>query len=727
MNKEQLSSWYSVLLSGLIFLHALLIFLLFWQDQVNLPWAFQATGRLHPLILHLPIGMGVLLPFVHLLRRPLGEHAFYLSFRFVLYLTAFGSALTALFGFFLSQEPGFDPTLLVFHQWAGLAVSWFYLLQLVLFDRLLLTASQVLIASITGVLLLSLAGHGGANITHGENYLTELWQEESELKAPTGDSPLFESAIQPIFEKKCVSCHNDQKTKGQLNMSSVAKLLQGGKHGDFLKAGDVSNSLFLKRAHLPLEHKEHMPPKGKSQLSADEILLLEAWVKDGASLDKKIKAYAPASKVATLVSKLFARPATLEIPKRAYPFSAASDADIQAVNTPFCSVYPISSDAPALQADFYVAKRFELKSLENLSKVSDQLLGINLAKMPVKDENLSILSQFVNLEKLNLNFTEIQGANLKALLANKKLVSLSLSGTKITASQLQPLISQLPQLKEVFLWNTPIPLEQIESWKKTYPKIHWEEGFVPTEEKLMINPPILVNENFFLGPQDKVNFKHTIKGTSIHYTLDKEQEPDSLGTLVTLGPIDIPAFTVVKVLATKPGWLASKVVKNTFYKYRFVPDSVYLFTQPEPKWQAKGASTLKDLIQGKRDIRGIANDTWIGFQKQDADALFEFKQAKVVKGVTVSYLRKQDSNIFPPLEIELWAGNSPKTLKKLATAKPEQPEENGGYSPQAINIPLPSGNYTHFRILAKRIKRFPAYVKDKTNPAIIKMDEVLFY
>lgn len=727
MNKEQLSSWYSILLSGLIFLHALLLFLLFWQDQVNLPWAFQLFGRFHPLILHLPIGLGVLLPFVHLLRRPLGEHAFYLSFRFVLYLTAFSAAITALFGFFLSQESGFEPELLVFHQWAGLAVAWMYLLLLILFDRLLVNPFQAFIGSMLGVLLLSLAGHGGANITHGENYLMELWQPEKEVKAPTGESVLFEGAIQPILEKKCVSCHNDQKTKGQLNMSSIAKMLQGGKHGDLWKAGDVSKSLFLQRAHLPLEHKEHMPPKGKNQLTPDEILLLEAWVKEGASLDKKIKAYPPALQISKLVARLFAIPASIEIPKREYPFSAASESDLQAVNSPFCSVYPMSSDAPALQADFYVAKRFELKTLENLSKVADQLLGINLAKMPIKDENLSLLAQFPNLEKLNLNFTEISGANLKALMSNKKLVSLSLSGTKITANQLQPLVVQLPLLKEVFIWNTGIASEQIASWKKTFPKIRWEEGFVPTDEKLMINPPILVNENFFLGPQDKVVFKHTIQGTSIHYTLDKEQEPDSLGTLITQGPIDIPAFTVVKALATKPGWLASKVVKNTFYKYHFVPDSVYLLTQAEVKWQAKGASTLKDLIQGKRDTRGLANDTWIGFQQQDADALFEFKQAKAVKGMTVSYLRKQDSNIFPPLEIEIWAGNSAKTLKKVAFVKPEQPAENGGYSPQAINIPLPSGNFTHFRMLAKRIKRFPAYVKDKANPAIIKLDEVLFY
>lgn len=688
---------------------------------------FQWMGRLHPLILHLPIGFAVLLPLAYLLRKPLGEQAFYISFRFVLYLTALSAALSALMGFFLSQESGFEQDPLFFHQWAGLAVAWYYLILLFLFDRMYLSISQSSWAAALGLILVAIAGHGGANITHGENYLTELVNASNTPVALTPESSLLEGAIQPIFEKKCVSCHNDKKLKGQLNMSSVSKMLHGGKHGAMWKAGDVAGSLFLKRAHLPLEHKEHMPPKGKVQLTADELLLLEAWVKDGALVDKKIKEYAAASMVPQLVAKLLAAPIQIEIQKREYPFDAASESDIQSVNTPFCSVYPLSSDAPALQADFYVTKRFELKSLENLSKVADQLVGINLAKMPIKDENLGLLSQFVNLEKLNLNFTEIKGPNLKVLAANKQLQSLALSGTNISASHLQALLGSLPQLKEVFLWNTGIAAEQIAHWRKTYPAIRWEEGFVPTDEKLMINPPILVNENFFLGPKDKVQYKHTIQGTSIHYTLDKDQEPDSLGTLVTKGTIDIPNYTVVKVIATKAGWWASKVVKNTFYKYRFVPDSVYLITQPEPKWQAKGGSTLKDLIQGKRDIRGLANDTWLGFQQHDVDALFEFKQAKPVRGITLSYLRKQDSNIFPPLEIEVWAGNSANNLKKLVVAKPEQPKENGGYSPQAINMDLPQTNFSHYRVLAKRIKRFPDYIKDKANPAIIKLDEVLFY
>ena len=45
----------------------------------------------------------------------------------------------------------------------------------------------------------------------------------------------------------------------------------------------------LQRIHLPLEEKEHMPPKGKQQLLSDEIALLTWWIKEGADFKAKVK------------------------------------------------------------------------------------------------------------------------------------------------------------------------------------------------------------------------------------------------------------------------------------------------------------------------------------------------------------------------------------------------------------------------------------------------------
>jgi hypothetical protein len=46
------------ILSYLLFaLHILLLFLLVFQEKVNIPIGLQTIGRMHPMVLHLPIGL----------------------------------------------------------------------------------------------------------------------------------------------------------------------------------------------------------------------------------------------------------------------------------------------------------------------------------------------------------------------------------------------------------------------------------------------------------------------------------------------------------------------------------------------------------------------------------------------------------------------------------------------------------------------------------------------
>jgi len=108
----------------LIFLQGLLLFVLAFEDKIQLPFAW--IGRLHPLLLHLPIGFGVLLLFLFILQKTLSSPDFKQIFRFVLHLTASLTATTAVFGLFLSKEGGYDADLISFHQWAGIGVNVFY-------------------------------------------------------------------------------------------------------------------------------------------------------------------------------------------------------------------------------------------------------------------------------------------------------------------------------------------------------------------------------------------------------------------------------------------------------------------------------------------------------------------------------------------------------------------------------------------------------------------------
>ncbi|MDH5399464.1 MAG: ribonuclease inhibitor, partial [Cyclobacteriaceae bacterium] len=80
-------------------------------------------GRFHPIILHLPIGMLILAFLFELLSRFEKYISLSVAARLGLLLGSITSVITALFGYFLSLEGGYDETLLFWHQWLGIIVA----------------------------------------------------------------------------------------------------------------------------------------------------------------------------------------------------------------------------------------------------------------------------------------------------------------------------------------------------------------------------------------------------------------------------------------------------------------------------------------------------------------------------------------------------------------------------------------------------------------------------
>ena len=685
-------------------LQGFLVFLLIFQSSFALP--LTGIGHLHPLILHLPIGFGVLLLALFGIKKQL--LSFEVLAESLLLLTAIFSTMTAIFGLFLAKEGGYETSALDWHQWSGVAVSFVYFVWV-------LARRNLLVGAALGFIALIFAGHTGASITHGEDYL-RFGSKEVEI---TAETVVFNDIVQPILKAKCESCHNDQKTKGALKMNSIANLMKGGKHGAIWKAGDALNSHLIQRIKLPMNAKEHMPPLGKAQLTPDEITILTLWVKEGASFEQKLGQY-------SLDFQKLVQPAALTTSSKEYDFSAASESEIASVNTPYCTVYPIAYESPALQADFYVAAKFDPKTLSDLTQVSEQLVGLQLSKMPISNESLGLLSKFANLEKLNLNFTSIDDAGLPQLAGLNHLEQLSISGTKIGLSGISKLLPKLPALKEIHLWNTGLSAANLAGLQKQFPKIKFDAGYLPKEETLQINPPILVNENLILRPNEKLNFKHTLRDVVFRYTVN-DSIPDSLSLLKTSGPVAINQFTKVRILATKPGWLASKPIDMRVYKSNFIPARIDLLSSSDPKYPAAGAASLMDFILGAREVKGVSNYSWLGFKETDMDAIATFTQPAQIHGITLSYLEKTDSDVFPPVKVEVWAGDSPDKMKLVTSVKPLQPKEKNGYSPRGINIPIAGAPAKYYRVKAERLKRLPAFVDNKGKGAWLRVDELLFY
>ncbi|GAA5494587.1 chromosome partition protein Smc [Rubritalea halochordaticola] len=93
----------------------------------------------------------------------------------------------------------------------------------------------------------------------------------------------YQDHVLPILENSCTNCHNPDKKKGGLDLSSYSAAMAGGSGGKIADAGDgASSRIFLTSTH---SEEPFMPPKGE-KLSKKETDLIRAWI-DGGLLETK--------------------------------------------------------------------------------------------------------------------------------------------------------------------------------------------------------------------------------------------------------------------------------------------------------------------------------------------------------------------------------------------------------------------------------------------------------
>ncbi|MGV3662643.1 MAG: c-type cytochrome domain-containing protein, partial [Prosthecobacter sp.] len=98
-----------------------------------------------------------------------------------------------------------------------------------------------------------------------------------------GEKITYQDHVRPMLENKCFSCHNPDKKKGDLDLTSFGALMTGGGGGAVVDPGNVDGS----RLWTTCAKKEEpfMPPEG-APLSTKDLDLLASWVKGGV-LDTK--------------------------------------------------------------------------------------------------------------------------------------------------------------------------------------------------------------------------------------------------------------------------------------------------------------------------------------------------------------------------------------------------------------------------------------------------------
>ncbi|HET6246524.1 MAG TPA: c-type cytochrome domain-containing protein [Tepidisphaeraceae bacterium] len=93
------------------------------------------------------------------------------------------------------------------------------------------------------------------------------------------DAPVsYFKQVRPILVSNCNACHKPEKLKGELDMTSVAMILKGGKHGSDVVPGDVKKSKLIEM----VSGDDPDMPKDGDPLPADKVALLSRWIQQGA-------------------------------------------------------------------------------------------------------------------------------------------------------------------------------------------------------------------------------------------------------------------------------------------------------------------------------------------------------------------------------------------------------------------------------------------------------------
>lgn len=704
----------------LLFFNTLIVFLLIFENELIIPQWLQPLGRMHPMLLHFPIVLLLVSLIMEFLQFNIKEdsRAFYQSITSkIMFSGILLAAITVIMGIFLSLEDSYEGgEVLNWHKWSG--VSIVFLASLIFIFRAsnwykgAVSKAAAIILSFSIIL----AGHFGAVLTHGENFVLEP-VTKSQL-VPIEQALVYDHVIQPIFQEKCVSCHSDEKLKGKLKLTDSASIMKGGKTGKLYVPGDPQVSLLLERIHMPMSSKKHMPPSGKPQLSPEEVRILFQWIKDRPDFKKKVMDL-PLDDSLRILAAARLQPAVKV--EDEYDFAAADEQTIEDLNNYYRMVSPVSRESPALAVSFFSKSAYNSKSLEELSEIKEQIVSLRLSRMPVKDGDLDFISKLKELRKLDLNFTDISGSGLKDLSALKKLQVLSLSGTKINLQQLMPLISN-KSLRELSVWNTSLTEKDILQIKKVNSSLNIITGFKDDGTTLIqLSKPLLNNDSRVFLSRTNIQLAHPRKDVIIRYTLDGK-DPDSLTSPVFKKDIMIAENAVIKAKAYKAGWKSSEISNFTFYRSAFKPDNISLLSIPDISYKGNGTKTLIDGQLAEPDIN---NTNWQGFKEKDMLLILNFKQPVKISSTVLNSIVNVNSSVFPPSRIEVYGGSDPDNLKLLNSFDPKMPAQKDPQQTFKYEVKFKPASVSYLKIIAKPVKKLPSWHPAKGKSAFILFDEIL--
>ena len=273
-------------------------------SQAESFWLWNFLGHLHPLAVHFPVGLLLFTAVVELFTLKNFHSRLRPGITAMLWAGAASAIIAAVLGLFQARTGDYDENAISMHQWTGIGTAILGVFSLFVLKRAQKNTSAVLRKTyrttiFSTAIAVSVAGHFGASLTHGSDYLTATipWSKDynpasvsnidfASLQNDSADLGEKEARalniqVRSILAHNCYKCHGSKKVKGELRLDRKDMIFKGGEHGVVIIPGNALGSEMVKRITLPAGDKKAMPSKEK-RLSEAEINTIKLWIQKGA-------------------------------------------------------------------------------------------------------------------------------------------------------------------------------------------------------------------------------------------------------------------------------------------------------------------------------------------------------------------------------------------------------------------------------------------------------------
>jgi len=673
----------------------------------------EYLGKFHPVVLHLPIG-ALYLTFCLVLLEKFFKNNYTIPVRFGLLFSFTFSFLSAILGYFLYLSASFSGDLIDQHMWLGISTTIF--IGVLLWMHKTSTYLKYFDGTfLITIILLSVTGHFGGQITHGTDYLKIPDFSESSVEISADSINVFSSVVMPILENKCVKCHNPNKYKGDLMMHSQEAILKGGDRGPLFVSFDPNSSRLYNYPKLPLKDKLHMPPEGNSQLTENEVEILRIWIEKGGEFDKfnATESFNEIDK--EILTSFFPKERKVD-PPRKQDLEKLIGLDFRLERNSISNNY--------IEVKF-LGDKLSSKHISALRSVKSQLIKLDLSHSNFNDRLLSKLSSFESLQYLKINDTEITDKGLKSI--SSSVQSLNLNNNDIGFNSLMTLLEN-SNLKTVYLWNTNIDLDSQKILKNSS-TASLNFGVTDFAKGVPLSPPKPISGQTMFSDSLKIEFYKPLGNPDIRYTINGD-EPDSL-SLLYQKPFTIKQSLTLKAKAFKKGWLDSKIGVIDYVKVKGILKDYVLKTMPDNRY--RHPKKLFDGIIGDINFR---DGHWNGFirtkdyqkgvnERNSGDLVLEIDmKGKDYSSIGFHSLEDIGSYIMFPKRIELYDISNP--VEKLIHSK-DIPESKLGAPnlTKFFKIPI-TQKASKLKLVVKSNKKLPKGHPAEGEYAWLFVDEVLF-